>query len=233
MTTYDRAAIREGMTVHARDGQKLGKVIAVGDQQFQIEKGIFFPKEYLADYSAIAEINEDGIILSQGAEALRRPGEEPERTAMEGGRTVEAERGREGATMRLTEEELEVSKRRVGAGEVRVTKEIVEEQKQVTVPVERERLRVERVPVEGAAAQATEGSFEQQSVSIPLSEEKVEVRKRPVVREEVRVAKDTEVEQREISDTVRREEARISKEGDVEGPLTGRGEPMDDPLKRG
>jgi uncharacterized protein (TIGR02271 family) len=229
---YDRAAIREGMTVHARDGEKLGKVIAIGQDQFQIEKGIFFPKEYLADYSAISEIRDDSIILSQGAEALRKPGEAVASTSMGAERSVMGERGAEGARMRLAEEELEVTKRQADAGEVVVTKEVVQEQKTVTVPVERERVRVERVPVSGSAS-ATDARFEGESVSIPLKQEEVEVRKRPVVREEVRVAKDTEVEQRSISDTVRREEAHIRSEGDVEGPISERGEPLDDPLKRG
>ena len=44
------------MVVRSIDGEKLGKVFAVGDGEFHIEKGLFFPKDYLVRYSEISDI---------------------------------------------------------------------------------------------------------------------------------------------------------------------------------
>ena len=55
-----------------------------------------------------------------------------------------------------------------------------------------------------------------ETVSVPQREENVELEKRPVVYEEVGVSKREVQGTQQISDTVRREEARIEHEGDVE-----------------
>ncbi len=54
-----------------------------------------------------------------------------------------------------------------------------------------------------------------------------EIRKRPVVREEIRVSKDKRVENRQVSETVRREEARVQSQGDVERSEQPIGSPTD------
>ncbi len=228
----ERELIREGMVVRTRDGHKLGKVIAIGDQQFQIEKGIFFPKDYVATFDAVAEIRDDELILAHGAEALRSAEAEPELIA----RAPAEPAAREGVRMGLAEEQLEVEKRTVGAGRVVVTKEVVTEQQQVTVPVERERVHVEHVPASREAS-ASEARFEGESVSIPLEQEEVKVRKRPVLREEVRVAKEAEVTSEQISEPIRREEVRVRTEAEGEGLPSertepAREEPVDEELKR-
>lgn len=67
---FQRNDIREGMVVRSLDGEKLGRVFAVGDRQFEIEKGLFFPKDYLASYADIQDIRDDEIILSRGRDSL-------------------------------------------------------------------------------------------------------------------------------------------------------------------
>src|SRR5207302_270260 len=52
-----------------------------------------------------------------------------------------------GRTMQLKEEELKVDKAPVQTGEVEVRKEVVTEHRQISVPVEREEVVIERRPV--------------------------------------------------------------------------------------
>jgi uncharacterized protein (TIGR02271 family) len=111
------------------------------------------------------------------------------------------------ARVELREEELRTEKERVQAGEVRLRKEVVSEQRTIEVPVTREEVVVERHPASGqkAAGDIAEG----EEIRIPLMEEEVRVEKTPVVREEVTLKKRQIQDTERVSETVRREEARI------------------------
>ena len=117
--------------------------------------------------------------------------------------------------IQLYGEVLRVHRDRVERGEVRLRKETVTETQNVQVPVTREELVVERVPVTGeqAAPGATVGS-DSEEIRIPLSEEQVRIEKEPFVREQVEVGKRqvTNTENRE--ETVRREELRVDGDED-------------------
>jgi uncharacterized protein (TIGR02271 family) len=116
--------------------------------------------------------------------------------------------------LQLREEQLEVEKERVQAGEVWLRKEVVTEQRNVEVPVTREEVVIERHAAAGD--EAAEGAIgEGEEVRIPLMEEEVRVEKTPVVREEVSVSKREVQDTERVSETVRREEARIESQGDV------------------
>jgi uncharacterized protein (TIGR02271 family) len=120
----------------------------------------------------------------------------------------------QGRTVELREEELRARKTPVQAGEVGLHKEVVSEQKTMDVPVTREEAVVERRPVDRRPADRPIG--EDESIKVPLREERVEVEKRPVVTEEVEVGKRPVQETERVSGTVRREEARVEGEGDVD-----------------
>jgi uncharacterized protein (TIGR02271 family) len=250
---YQRSDIREGMTVRSIDGEKLGKVFAVQEGEFLIEKGLFFPKDYVCRYSEISDIRDGEIILLHGLEGLRRFSLDTDRGVMAGtgagagvgpgalgvpaemstglglgadtaGLTAHAsttgvERrmtGKDEIAVPVHKEELDIIKRETQAGEVRVHKDVVEEEKQVTVPVRRERVRVERREVKDRPAM--HASFQEETVVVPLRAEEVEVQKRAVVDEEVIIRKDAIEEERQVTETVRREEVEIRGDGDVEGP---------------
>ncbi|RKG84760.1 YsnF/AvaK domain-containing protein [Corallococcus terminator] len=66
----DIKGIKEGMVVRSSDGEKLGKVFAVSEGEFHIEKGMFFPKDYLVRYAEVSDIRGDEIYLNHGREAL-------------------------------------------------------------------------------------------------------------------------------------------------------------------
>jgi uncharacterized protein (TIGR02271 family) len=113
--------------------------------------------------------------------------------------------------LQLREEELLATKERVKAGEVRVRKDVVSEEKTIEVPVTREEVVIERHPVSGRPA--TGNIKEGEEIRIPVTEEEVRVEKRPVVKEEITVGKRPVQETETVRDTVRREEARIDETG--------------------
>jgi uncharacterized protein (TIGR02271 family) len=249
---YQRSHIREGMTVRSIDGEKLGKVFAVQDGEFLIEKGLFFPKDYVCRYSEISDIRDGEIILMHGREGLHRFSLDEDRGVLAGtgggagvgpgavglsserttglglgadtGLTANAsaagvERpmvGKDEVAVPVYKEELDVIKREKQAGEVRVHKDVVEEEKEISVPVRRERVRVERRDVKDRPAM--HASFQEETVVVPMRAEEVEVQKRAVVDEEVIIRKDAIEEEQRVTETVRREEVQIRGDGDVEGP---------------
>ena len=117
-----------------------------------------------------------------------------------------------GKTLQLKEEQLKATKRRVKAGEVEVRKEVVTEQKTVTVPVEREEIVIERRPARGRAA----GDLKAETIRVPVSEERVSVEKETVVTGEVGIGKRKVAGTRTVAGTVRKEELRVEETGNVE-----------------
>jgi uncharacterized protein (TIGR02271 family) len=119
-----------------------------------------------------------------------------------------------GKTMQLKEEELHARKQPVQTGEVKVRKDVVTEHKTMDVPVKKEEVVVERRPASGQPAGAPIRSGEE--IRIPVKEEEVHVEKRPVVKEEVTVSKRQVQETEQVGGTVRKEEVKVEREGDVD-----------------
>jgi uncharacterized protein (TIGR02271 family) len=115
----------------------------------------------------------------------------------------------------LREEELRVQKERVEAGEVTLRKEVVKENKTVDVPVTREEVVVEKRSV-GGRRPASGDIGDDQEISVPVMEEQVQVEKTPVVREEVSLKKQQVQGTRQVSDTVKREEAWVDTAGQAD-----------------
>jgi uncharacterized protein (TIGR02271 family) len=124
--------------------------------------------------------------------------------------------------MTRSEEELRVGKVRRPSGLVRLKKRIVNEQVSTTVPVERQEVRVEREAITDAnIGNAMDGpALSEEEHEVTLTEEEVVVDKEVVPKERIRLDTDTVVEERQVSETVAREE--ITVEGDVEGGTTNR-----------
>ncbi|QSF45902.1 YsnF/AvaK domain-containing protein [Paenibacillus tianjinensis] len=119
----------------------------------------------------------------------------------------------EARRLRLREEQLDVSKNKVQTGEVNVRKEIIEEQKTINVPVSHEEIVIERRSVNNDSSSTPIGADE--TIRIPVSEEQVDVRKNTVVTGEVDIHKREIQGTEQVKDTVKREEARIDKTGNV------------------
>jgi len=110
--------------------------------------------------------------------------------------------------IQLLGEVLRVQKERISRGEVRVRKEIITEQQTVQVPVTREELVIERIPVSGATAVAGEIGQDAE-IRIPLTEERATLDKHTVVREEVAVGKRAIEDVQEVGGAVRHEELNV------------------------
>jgi uncharacterized protein (TIGR02271 family) len=116
-------------------------------------------------------------------------------------------------TLRLYEERLIASKRRQKTGEVSIGKHIETDTTRVAVPVERERVVIERVtPADaGTAVSGREADFREGEVArIEIHEETPDVRKEAFLREEVRVRKVVDKDTVETQETVRREELDVN-----------------------
>jgi uncharacterized protein (TIGR02271 family) len=116
-------------------------------------------------------------------------------------------------TLKLYEERLIASKRRQKTGEVAIGKHVETETARVAVPIERERVVIERVtPADaGTAVSGGEADFREGEVArVEIYEETPEIRKEAFLREEVRVRKVVDQETVETQETVRREELDIN-----------------------
>lgn len=119
-------------------------------------------------------------------------------------------------TLRLYEERLIANKRRQKTGEVTIGKHIETETARVVVPVEKERVIVERVTPQdaGRAVAPGEANFREGEVArLEIYEETPDIRKEAVVREEVRVTKVVDQETVEAQETIRREELDVNAPG--------------------
>ena len=150
-----------------------------------------------------------------GGEIPHRHGDAEELATHDTGIQTSGGRMTDSDTLQLREEELQARKESVETGRVRVGKEVVEEQQTLEVPVTREEVTIERRPVGRQPADGRIGN-DRETIRVPVHEEQVSVEKRAVLTEEISVGKQQIEETQHVSDTVRREEARIEREGDVE-----------------
>jgi len=115
--------------------------------------------------------------------------------------------------VRLREEQLRAQKQPVETGEARLRKDVVSEQQSMDVPVTHEEVYVERRPGSGQPTDQPLGEGE--TYRVPVRDEQVSVEKQAVEREEVGMGKRPVEETKRVSDTVRREEARVERTGDA------------------
>jgi uncharacterized protein (TIGR02271 family) len=113
--------------------------------------------------------------------------------------------------MTRSEEELSVGKTEREAGRARLRKYVVEDEVTQTVPVRREEVRIEREPITDAnVGDATSGpEISSEEHEVVLHEEEPVAEKRAVPKERVRLDKDVQTEERQVSDTVRKEEIEV------------------------
>jgi uncharacterized protein (TIGR02271 family) len=114
--------------------------------------------------------------------------------------------------VQLYGEVLRVHKERVSSGEVRIRKDVVTTTQTVQVPVTREELVVEKVPVTGQQV-ASNATFGGEEIRIPLTEERAVVEKQPIVREEVRIGKKEITNVESFDEQVRSEELKVDQTG--------------------
>jgi uncharacterized protein (TIGR02271 family) len=132
----------------------------------------------------------------------------------EAGGTGRFARGEADEAMTRSEEEVRVGTAERERGRARLRKWVETEQVDETVPVRRETARVEREPItDENVDDATSGpEISESEHEVTLHEEEPVVEKRTVPKERVRLEKDTETDEEQVSETVRKE--RVEQEGD-------------------
>lgn len=125
------------------------------------------------------------------------------------------------AVIPIVAETLSVSKKVVETGTVRVTKTVSERSETVDVPLAREEVNVEHVPIERlleAGEKTPVQRHEGNTLVVPLMEEVLVVEKRLFLKEELRITKNRREVHEPQTVTLRREEARIERVAATEAP---------------
>ena len=107
-----------------------------------------------------------------------------------------------GQTLQLREEQLDIKKERVQTGEVKVHKEVIEEQKTFTIPIKRQEMVIE--------------VGDEEEFRIPLKEEEIEINKHLVQVNEVSVTKRQIQEMKPIKKKLKKEIAHVDVAGDAD-----------------
>lgn len=118
-------------------------------------------------------------------------------------------------SLKLYEERLIANKQRQKTGEVAIGKHVETETARVSVPVEKERVVIERViPADGAAIAPGAAAFQGGEVArMEVYEEAPQIHKEAFVREEVRVTKVVDQDTVMAEETLRREELDVDTQG--------------------
>lgn len=235
----------QGKTLVDVDGREIGNVNNIGSNYLEVPTGLLNlgPTLYVP-FTAISHCTPSKCFLNMPLGEIQqqgwnqRPNEgmvgrgaapgtpmpspaptaPPRNTGDMAGAFSNSGRGSETPTrIPVYSEELAVNRQRQQVGEVVVTKNVVQEQRSIDVPVTHEEVKVERRPVDRDIP-VGENAFSQgqNEIRVPIYEERVEVEKRPRVREEVVVQPEEVTEQRRFTETVRREEVNVNRQGDVQ-----------------
>ena len=220
----NRSRIQTGMTVLGSDGDKVGKIVGFEGEYFVVEKGFFFPSDHYIPTGAVASVGDGEVYLSVTKDEAFSQGwdRQPEgwvddRTDLEAGyaQAAVADRGAdyvatnaEALRVPVYEEDIAAVTREVDRGAVRIEKELVTEERTITVPVTEERVRVTRVDADDLGAVGTD-AFEEGVIEVPVRGQEVEVAKTARKASEVIVEKEAETRTERVGGTVRREEVRV------------------------
>lgn len=114
-------------------------------------------------------------------------------------------------SVKLSEEQLDVSTRQVDRGAVRIEKNVIENEQVLEVPVVEERVNVTRHPVARELA-PEEAVFESGVINVHVSGQDVDLQKDARVVEEIEIAKEAVTENQEVTESLRREEIHVTGE---------------------
>jgi uncharacterized protein (TIGR02271 family) len=128
--------------------------------------------------------------------------------------------GQDRQTLKLYEERLIANKERFRSGVVSIGKRVETETARVSVPVEKERIVIERKdPTNATAVTPDATAFKEGEVArVEVYEETANVRKEAFVREEVSIHKEVDRETVNAQETIRREELEIDENGNTINP---------------
>jgi len=224
----DYVTLVPGMDVYASDGDKVGTIREATEQSITVEKGFFFPKDYVIPISAVEGVDDndrvyllvtkDAALSEQWGTGMVSETMTTTTTGMAATDTIETDtietdvaRTSDTAATRVPvyEEDLTAVKRPVSRGAVRIQKELVTENKTVTVPVTEERVRITQVDTNEMVGADAGDVFQEGVIEVPLTGEEVDLQKTARKTGEVVVEKETVQHDEQVGGTVRREEVRV------------------------
>ncbi len=135
------------------------------------------------------------------------------RTAATGDMTQNRTAATGDTTIPIIEEQLQVGKREVQGGGVRVRSRVIEKPVEETVRLREEHVVVNRRPVDRAVTDADMSSFKEGDIEITERSEQAVVSKQARVVEEVEVGKQVSEREQVVSDTVRRTDVDVEEIG--------------------
>jgi uncharacterized protein (TIGR02271 family) len=216
----DQREIPVGTTVYDVAGEKVGTVLeqSADGAYLMVEKGWLFTKDFYVPLSLVGQADADGVYLTISKADLNDSRYEYPPTADSATSTVSTGPATttDAADLRIPvrEEELVAGTQQTEAGRVHIHKDVVADQQTLNVPVHRERVTVERVPLSDVPATSAD-AFVEQDIEVPVMGETVVTGKRVVGVEEVRVHKDVVTEQEQVTDTVRKEEVSVDSNPEI------------------
>jgi uncharacterized protein (TIGR02271 family) len=113
-------------------------------------------------------------------------------------------------TLELHKEELQITKNMIKTADVKVYKKTFTEEKQITVPLTREELIIEKKVLDPNGAEP-----QIEIIRIPIVEERIEVTKKPVILENVEISKNQFEEMIHLNETLKEEKINIETIGDI------------------
>ncbi|HHP7230507.1 MAG TPA: YsnF/AvaK domain-containing protein [Xenococcaceae cyanobacterium] len=146
------------------------------------------------------------------------PAPETPKTAATTARTeLERPATQDAENLKLYEERLVVDKERHKAGEVNIGKRVETQEAEVVVPVNEERIVIERTEnTNGTVVNPNQVDFSDREVArMDVYKETADIEKQAFVREEVNVRKEVEHDSVSAQETIRREELDVEADGDV------------------
>jgi uncharacterized protein (TIGR02271 family) len=212
--------------LYSSEDEKVGRVLEVNPQFLVVERGgflsgkseFFIPREYVASESGdhwMLSVGKDELdtigtnerpeMLSETSPVHDDMSSEPMPQAASSSSTLDSDT----QTIQVHEEELQAQKTARSAGDVNITKDVVEETKTIEVPVMREEVRVERRAASDTTPSDQSTAFDGDTITIPVMEEQVEVNKVARAVEEIEVSKVQTQDTETVSDTVRKERVDI------------------------
>ncbi len=126
-----------------------------------------------------------------------------------GGKTTKINAEQRELVLPVIAEEAEIHKRTVETGRVRLTKRVHEREEEVTQPLLREEVQVERVPINQYIDQPAEVRQDGDTTIIPVMEEVLVVEKRILLKEEVHVTRQRRTEEQTRTVNLREEEVLV------------------------
>ncbi len=219
--------IQEGMQLYGGD-QLLGRVESIHGDGFHVN-GLHYTRDmvtriehnriYLGDsgVGATTSMTDRSLGMTSGSVETTKLGTTDVTTGMRDTNAVGAvgmacEDDLTDGELRvpLAEERLTVGKREVDRGEVAIRKTVVQEEQTVPVTLTHEEIRVEKRAVTDRPATGT-NLFQEETIGVALRGEEAVVAKEAVITGEVVIEKDVVGEERQITDTVRKQHVDVDR----------------------